>query len=491
MLALGGSAAAGGSCAGPGAGGDWPVFGHEVTTSRFQDQEHTIGPDNVGQLQAAWVFPAAGAFESSPVEEGGCVYIGTQGGDVYALNADDGQLVWHTKLIGATTLSIAHGRVFVQSSTILTALDATTGAQIWQKDFSPGTGYSSIGSPLAFENFVVAGLLACGDFSSRPTPCKGYYAILDQATGDLVVDGYDVSDADVARGMQGHGFWSQPTYDPEDKYIYYGTANTLSINPENPTSGALLKIDADPSRPTFGKIVDYFRDTPLNKYGNYPGLDVVCGNSLPVYLGRFACMDDDDWASSAVIYHNSSGRKLIASTHPSAGVPSYFGTLFPHGNYFAIDPNDMTEVWRAPTSGARASVAAYDGTQIYYAGGELGELYAVDKDTGTIRWQSNSFGINNFQHVSAANGVVYTLSGSGYETDAGAGMLLAYDARDGTPLMRRPMTLDVGSATTGTIAGGVTIARNTIYAPVNALNPVPPFSGPSTGAYLVAYRLPG
>jgi outer membrane protein assembly factor BamB len=488
VLAVGGAASADGGCAASGAGGDWPVFGHEVTTTRFQDQEHTIGPDNVGNLQPAWVFPAAGAIESSPVEAGGCVYIGTQAGDVYALNTDSGQLVWHNKLISATTLSIAQGRVFVQSSTILTALDAATGSVLWQKDFSPGTGYTSIGSPLAFENWVVAGLTGCFDLGARPVPCRGYYAIMDQATGDLVIDGYDVSEEDLARGMEGPGFWSQPTYDPEDRYIYFGTANTRSIAPENPYSNALLKIDADPNRATFGEIVGYFRNTPLNPLANLPGFTQLCGQGspLPTTATGAACIDDDDWPSSAVIYRNSQGRKLIGSTHSSSVLPvrTFASFLVPTGNYFAIDPVTMQEVWRAPTSGARAAVAAYDGSKIYYSGGEGGEIYAVDKDTGTVRWQASAIGGNQWQHVSAANGVVYTPSGNLGINAGSLGLLMAYDARDGTPLLQRPMALDIGTIALGTVAGGITIARNTVFAPVNALG-----QAGSTG-FVVAYRLP-
>jgi outer membrane protein assembly factor BamB len=478
VFGLAGVAGADGACAGPAAGGEWPVFGKEVFASRFQDAEHVIGPGNVGQLQPVWVLPADGTFESSPVVAGGCVYIGTQSGHVYALNADDGSLVWDAQLPSATTLSVGNGRVFVESNTILTAFEAQTGAQVWQKDFAPGAGYSTSGSPLAFETYVVAGLSGCIDFGARPTPCKGYYAILDQATGDLVVDGYDVSDEDVARGMEGSGFWSQPTYDPEDRYIYYGTANIRSINPENPFGNALLKIDADPNRATFGDIVGHFRDGTLNDYGNYPVLSTVCAGPFVISV---ACIDDDDWPSSAVIYRDSSGRKLLGSTHSNgAGLPTFASVVMPSGNYFAIDPDGMTEVWRAPTSGARAAVAAADASNIYYPGGALGELYAADKDTGLVLWKASVLGNNQWQHVAAANGVVYTPSGSASLADGGAAMLLAFDARDGTPLLQRPMAPDIGDFARGTVAGGITIARNTVYVPTNG----------AAAGYLVAYRLP-
>jgi outer membrane protein assembly factor BamB len=478
---LGGTALADGACAGPAAGGEWPVFGKEVSASRFQDAEHVIGPDNVGRLQPVWVLPADGTFESSPVIAGGCVYIGTQSGHVFALNADHGQLVWDARLPSATTLSVGGGRVFVQSGSTVTALDQASGTVAWQRDFTP---YTNSGSPLAFEDMVIAGFSGCIDVGARPAPCRGYYVILDQVSGATVVDGYDTPDADFANGMEGAGFWSQPTYDPEDRYVYFGTANQRSIAPENPTSNALLKIDADPGRDTFGQIVDYFREAS-NPNVNYPGFEQLCGPSSPlrVALEAVICTNDDDWPSSAVIYRDSNGRKFIGSTHSHTDMPvrHYWDWVFPTGNYFAIDPDGMTEVWRAPTTGARAAVAAYDGTRIYYSSGHEGGIVAVDKDTGAIEWQATTFGANTWQHVSAANGVVYSPSGQpGLLAETGPGLLMAFDARDGTPLLQRSMAQDIGDISRGTTAGGITIARNTVYVPTNG----------AAAGYLVAYRLP-
>ncbi|MDQ3962405.1 MAG: PQQ-binding-like beta-propeller repeat protein [Actinomycetota bacterium] len=507
------SAAKKASCAGPSKGGDWPVFQHDVTATGSQPKESTIGVDNVGDLELAWVAPLelgegteqtfAGAgtvgVESPPVEDGGCVYISTQEGTVSAFNVNNGKLVWSKSLPSATTLSVANGRVFAQSSSILTAMDAKTGKTIWKENFTPGPDFGGIGSPLAFEDFLVAGTTNGSRKGGVPGRERvGYYAIVDQATGKVVASGFDVSKEDHNRGMEGSGFWSHPTYDPEDKYIYFGTAEPRSVAPENPLANALVKIDADPSRATFGKIVGHFRTAPLNgDTANTPFVGALwCGpdNPVPTTVSGVLCHDDFDWASSALIYRDSTGRKLLGSTHPSMDpLPRLGGAFFgpPKGNFFAIDPTTppssdfagsrMKSVWSAPTSGARAAVAAYDGSKIYYSSGYDGEIVAVDKDTGAIAWKASTLGLNLWQHISVANGVVYTPSGApGFLVSAGPGMLLAFDARDGTPLLQRPMTMDIGDVSRGTVAGGVIIARNTVFVPTNG----------AAGAYLVAYRLP-
>jgi len=457
---------AAGECTNSGPGGDWPFHGKDLAHSRYQDQETIIGAGNAAQLEAAWVLPADGTFESHPVAAGGCVFIGTQTGHIYALEAASGGLVWDAQLPTATTLSVANGRVFIQSGADVTALDADTGAQLWRVTITevPGMGDGSGAVPTPFEDMVIAGAVCGDDVIGTVAPrggCKGYYAILDQATGERIVDGYDVSQEDFERGMGGSGFWIPPTYDSEDKLVYWGNANARTFNPENPNASALLKIDADPLSPTFGQILGAFRTTELEEtnIGNNPAVEPVCRTA-----NNIACTNEDDWAAPAIIYRNSEGEKLIASAHRNIAL--------------ALNPDFSGQIWSQP-AGARAAGAAYDGSSFYFQGAGS-TLVALDKDTGAIEWTGNVFGSNTYQHVSAANGVVYTLSGSPAALAGGTGFLLAWDASDGTPLVQRQMTQDIGDIAIGTVAGGVAIAQNTVFAPVNG----------TQGGYLVAYRLP-
>jgi outer membrane protein assembly factor BamB len=481
------------ACTSAGSGGDWPVFQHDVTAGGAQPAETKIGPGNVASTEVAWVAPLEGGIQSEPVEHGGCVFIGTDSGQVTAYKAATGDLVWRRELTTATTLSVAGGRVFVLSSSVVTALDESTGAILWQRDLDP---YFSIGSPLAAENFVIIGLTGCSDFGAPG--CRGYYALLDQADGHTIVDGFDVSDEDRERGMQGAGFWSHPSYDPDDKYIYFGSANTRSIRPENPLGDALVKIDADPTRATFGKIVGYFRDTPLSRISTLPVADQACGGALPANAGG-SCIDDDDFPTTAIIFRDSAGKKMLAATHPNvAGIAPGFLASFavPKGNFYAIDPTTeptqnfggtpMRSVWSAPTTGARAAAAAYDGSKLYYSSGYDCTLMAVEKNSGDLVWQSQApCGLNGdartgnlFAHVTVANGVVYWPNVTPF------GGFLAFSAHDGAQLVQKIFAQDVGvpALPTGSDAGGVTIARNMLFVGANARGAVP--------GYLIAYRLP-
>ena len=78
--------------------GEWPTYGHDLTNSRSQPAEQSIGADNVTSLEAAWVHKAGGAVNSTPIVAGGCLFIGSSDGTVHALDADSGEAVWSAKL---------------------------------------------------------------------------------------------------------------------------------------------------------------------------------------------------------------------------------------------------------------------------------------------------------------------------------------------------------------------------------------------------------
>jgi len=295
-----------------------------------------------------------------------------------------------------------------------------------------------------------------------------------------------VSDEDVARGMEGAGFWARPGYDPEDKYIYFGEAGPRSIKPQNPYANAMLKIDADPTRPTFGEIVNYFRDSEINPLNPVPA--PICGRD-DLYQDQNAfvslCLDDDDFVTTPVIFRDSNGRKRLGMNHSRSPLPvrSYNDWVVPAGNFYSVDPVTMKEVWRAPSTGSRGVLHAYDGQKLYYSSGHEGGIIAVDKNDGRVVWRSDSLGGNTWMHVSVANGVVYVQSGNRAVIAGNPAILLALDARTGLPLAAHSLTAAIGgSVGTGQLGGGVTIARNTVLVPTNAVG--------SASGFVVAYRLP-
>src|SRR5687767_5444713 len=86
-------------------GGDWPNYGHDLDNTRNQPKEKKIGTLEAAQLQPAWTFSSeandgAGDFSGTPIVVDGCVYVASNDGWVFAVNADNGKLVWSSKIKG-------------------------------------------------------------------------------------------------------------------------------------------------------------------------------------------------------------------------------------------------------------------------------------------------------------------------------------------------------------------------------------------------------
>ncbi len=123
-------------------------------------------------------------LKSSPVVSGGKVYIGSLDGYLYALDANNGSIVWRVKTDGQIESSpaVADGAVYFTAEEptagALYKLDANSGALIWKQQlpyeyqFTGGT--EMLGSPSVANGMVFAS-----------SDLRSYYGI-DAATGDFV-----------------------------------------------------------------------------------------------------------------------------------------------------------------------------------------------------------------------------------------------------------------------------------------------------------------
>jgi plastocyanin len=102
---------------------------------------------------------------------------------------------------------------------------------------------------------------------------------------------------------------------------------------------------------------------------------------------------------------------------------------------------------------------AYDGNAFYGPVTVGGYAWSISRSNGTPRWfMPTGDGAHWGNPVSVANGVVYTVGLTGF--------LDAYDAATGIPLLHHWMGADVASGDLAASWGGVSIARNTVYAAI-------------------------
>jgi hypothetical protein len=135
------------------------------------------------------------------------------------------------------------------------------------------------------------------------------------------------------------------------------------------------------------------------------------------------------------------------------------------GVYFAFRADNMKQAWSTlvgpPSSvGGVVGSTAFDGKSIYGPITLGGYVWSIGASKGGLRWASPvADGAHWGEPVSVANGIAYTVDLKGF--------LDAYDAQTGLPLLHRPIAM--GSAAAGNPVlswGGVSIARNTVYAAV-------------------------
>lgn len=518
LVAPNAHAASGCATSHPG-GGEWRSLNHDFSNTRSQPDERTIGTREARHLEPAWVFDGAplgvtGGMRTTPIVAGGCVYVafgmGYLGdrGDVVALNADNGQLVWHARIDGSILgLAVRNGLVYATPSkgtrgdvalpvvtgdyqpagSYAVALDATTGKRVWTSqrldDGNSHNGTFINASPVVYDAggrellFVpLAG--GAGDGARVPM----YF--LDALTGATVKRAYSLTDGEYRQGFGGTGIWTTAAYSPRTQLLYAGTADSDGYTKQHRYNDAILKIDANPTRATFGKVVGFYRGTT-----EHANLDAVarhnpaCGAladdtdvKLPTFFDTSAspeCLElDFDFGGSPNLFVGRNGRVKVTALQKS-------------GVVHTVDAETMQADWRVLTGvggfAMDGASAAVEGSALVVAA-TPNALFRFDRNTGVLRWVSQSgVDVFSYQPVTAVNGVVYKINN--------IGVLTAVATKSGLPVTNRVIANDGGFAHCIGVGAGVAVARHTVFVPCDAggLNDLAGVPGKAGG--LVAYRV--
>jgi polyvinyl alcohol dehydrogenase (cytochrome) len=479
-------------------GGDWRMFGHDYANTRSQPAETTIGRLQAPLLAPAWTFSSTAAdgggdFTGTPTVADGCVYVGSNEGWVFAINADTGDLVWKAPVpagggINSSVTVPGDGRVYAAVShatraactgeqcegPYVIALDQADGHLVWQSSWDRGAGVvpqviqvidtqpgaDVYGSPMIFDGLVFEGVSGgsaeLGDESDRYA-FQGSFVILDAATGAVLKKTWVIHPPNQPNDdFAGAGVWSTPSIDPATKTAYVGTANPFKPQAQHENADAVIKVDLNKASPTFGSILGRYAGTIeeyVPAFSKMPCVDTP-GNPPPYYpQGLGSCADADlDFGAAPNLFTDVAGKLMVGAGQKS-------------GVYHAFDAATLKQAWSSivgpPTSvGGIVGSTAYDGSAFYGPITVGGYLWSIAKDNGLLRWLGPvADGAHWGEPVAVANGVVYTVTLTGF--------LDAFDAQTGVPLLMRPIA--AGSGTGGDPVaswGGVSVARNTVYAAV-------------------------
>jgi outer membrane protein assembly factor BamB/plastocyanin len=449
--------------------GEWPFYGGTLNNHREQLKEKSIDTGNVSELGVAWqtTTPDGGLIHSTPTVSHGCVFIGTELGNAYALNVNTGKVVWKRALAKTEGSNLAEGAgvvgapavvkklVYVGATTpkgsVLSALDRRTGKVVWRRVVDKDEGGGLDSSPVPFKGMIFQAFK--GDESSNHS-WPGF-VILDgsrKGRGKILVKTHNIPKKDYDAGYRGASTINTPAVDLKKMLVYAGTGNPASAK-QHPITNSLLKINANPKSKKFGKILAHFRGTS----DSYPFPEDVdsptCQSDLQWPAGRFSCAQFDfNFLASPNLWTNSEGRQL-------------FGGLQKSGVFTAVYTDTMEEAWRAtvgvPCFGCNLSSTAVDKNGIYVAV-TGGNLYSLNRDTGAVQWATPLTGGMRYNGVAVANGIVYSLN------DA-IGALQAFDAASGSQLLSHAFQGDTGEQMHDMgNSSGVSIARHMVFATAQA-----------------------
>jgi polyvinyl alcohol dehydrogenase (cytochrome) len=475
----------------------WNGWG-DLSNTRFQgarDAGLTAGKVSRLKLKWAFGFPGATALYGQTVVDGR-VFVSSNAGYVYALDAETGCVQWSFKSPAVVRSGIMIGPLKPGSNRIAAffgdirgfayALDASTGALIWRAAADNHPLARVTGNPRLYEGRLYVPLASLEEDESR-TPqhicCtfRGAVTAFDSETGRQVWKSYTIpQEPKVIKrnsvgvdymGPSGAGVWTTPIVDTKRRALYFGTGNSFS-EPAT-TSDSIMAMDLDT-----GKIL-WWRQALANDVWHggcaqtIPGRPPAAnqggrgrGGNQPPYPAD-NCVDktgpDWDYAASPNLATMPDGRTVIIASPKQAVVRA----LDPDKNGATIWEQDIA---RGIGGGVGETVfgGAIDGQTIYF-GLQLGNgLVAMDLATGVEKWFRP---LQNPEAMAMHRGIVAAVSViPGVFFAAGMdGILRAVSPTDGSPIWefntaQEFKTVNNVPAKGGSVgAGGPTIANGMVF----------------------------
>ena len=245
----------------------WNGWGVDETNSRFQpEKEAGITAADVPKLRLKWAFafPAGVSSFAQPTVVSGRVFIGSDIGYVYSLDAKTGCVYWsyRTKSSVRTAMNIGAGGsatkyavYFGDKAGNIYAVDAQSGKELWAKKVDDHFTAQITAAPTLYAGRLYVPVSSFEEIAadSPNYPCctfRGSVVALDARTGRMLWKTYVMPPAKPtkknAQGVQLYGpagasVWNSPTIDVQRHAVYFGTGNAQTC-PAASTSDAVMAL---------------------------------------------------------------------------------------------------------------------------------------------------------------------------------------------------------------------------------------------------------
>jgi polyvinyl alcohol dehydrogenase (cytochrome) len=374
----------------------WNGWGATPGNTRAQPASAAaLSAEQVPQLKLKWAFgfPDATSAWAQPTVVGGWVFVGSQNGTVYALDAKSGCIHWFFSAAGGVRTAISVGALgggaavyFGDTAARAYALDASNGQILWKTQVEAHPLARITGAPALYRDRLYVPMSSYEESQGARSDygcCtfRGSLSSLDAKTGKIVWRTYMIAGVPEPRGKSSTGetlygpagapIWSAPTIDTARELIYVATGNSYA-GAAAPTSDAVVALTLS------GKIKWVKQLFPKDVFIS----GCRAGTANP------NCADqsgpDYDFGNSPILAPLPHGRRALVIGQKS-------------GMGWALDPEKRGKVlwqYRAGVGGALGGIewgSAVDAEHAYFAvsdifAAEPGGLHAVNLQSGKRVW---------------------------------------------------------------------------------------------------------
>jgi outer membrane protein assembly factor BamB len=426
----------------------WPLPNHDYENTRAS-MDAAIDSSNVADLGVAWSFPIDtatifGAMATNPVITESMVFFQDLENNIYALNRDDGSLVWHSEYnipnIGPNGVAVGWGKVFAGVSfSEIVALDMMTGQEIWRQEL-PVSGSEGIDiQPQVYGGMVMVSTVpgnSVGNFYAGGG--TGVIFALDQGTGDIIWSFNTVDSEDIWGNPDinsGGGSWYPAAVDTGTGVTYWSVVNPApwpgteefpngtSRPGDNLYTDSLVALNPDGTLAWYTQVLPHdildhdLQMSPVLATTTVNGTEqdiVITAGKMGVIYAISRDTGEILWETPVGTHQNDDLQEFPTDGSSVTVFPGVFGGVetpmaYADGMIYAAVVNLSVDA-----TGSSVEVAPFtEGT---------GELVAVDAATGEIAW-SVEYGFPNFGGATVVNDLVLTATCDG--------MVYAYDRMTG------------------------------------------------------------
>ena len=387
--------------ANPANGPAWNGWGADMSNTRFQPAPRAgLTAAQAARLKLKWAFgyPTGVSANGQPTIASGRVFVGSDNGFVYSLDAPTGCVYWSFENGAIIRNAVTIGPVTGQGATRYAvffgdgradvfAVDAQNGKLLWKTKVDPHFVARITAGLKFYDGKVIVPVSSSEEFRSGDPgyPCctsRGSVVALDANTGKQIWKAWVVPDEPkpykanpngvMVYKPAGGAVWNSPTIDPVRQAVYFGTGDATT-GPSPKTTDAIMAVDLNT-----GKFLWAYQATENDVFmGGCTG--AARSEACPSPMGP-----DMDIGNSPILTTLPNGKRILI-----AGTKG--------GDMFGLDPdNNGSLVYRINAAGGtaggnrggRGSIVwggAADGQFVYYGLGGAG-LAALRPANGERVW---------------------------------------------------------------------------------------------------------